>query len=178
MIRGRDRPSDRRSCTRARSSARARRSGPFCIVGEHVTIGERTQAARRTSSSTATRRSATTATFYPFCSIGTAVAGPQVRRRASPTRRSATARSSASTASIHRATGEGETTVVGDDCLLLAYVHIAHNCRDRQRRDDVEPRAARRATSIVDDNASIGGMAGAHQFVRIGAYAIVGGRRS
>ena len=29
---------------------------------------------------------------------------------------------------IHRATGEGEVTKIGDDCLLMAYVHVAHNC--------------------------------------------------
>ena len=31
-------------------------------------------------------------------------------------------------ATVHRATGEGEETRIGDDCLLMAYTHIAHNC--------------------------------------------------
>ena len=31
-------------------------------------------------------------------------------------------------ATVHRATGEGEETRIGDDCLLMAYTHVAHNC--------------------------------------------------
>ncbi|MCX5919971.1 MAG: DapH/DapD/GlmU-related protein [Candidatus Melainabacteria bacterium] len=31
-------------------------------------------------------------------------------------------------ATVHRATGEGLTTSVGDDCFLMAYSHIGHNC--------------------------------------------------
>ena len=76
--------------------------------------------------------------------------------------------------SIHRATGEDAVTAVGDDCLLLAYVHIAHNCI--LGNDVTMSNLAQLAGHVeVDDHATIGGQAGVHQFTRIGRYAIVGG---
>ena len=30
---------------------------------------------------------------------------------------------------VHRATGENNATVIGDDCFIMAYCHVAHNCR-------------------------------------------------
>ena len=65
-------------------------------------------------------------------------------------------------ATVHRATGEGEETRIGDDCLLMAYTHIAHNCVLGNR-------------IIVEDGVVIGGMAGVHQFVKIGRNAMIGG---
>jgi UDP-N-acetylglucosamine acyltransferase len=76
--------------------------------------------------------------------------------------------------SIHRATGEGEVTWVGDDCLLLAYVHIAHNCR--VGNNVTMSNTSQLAGHVtIEDFATVGGMTGVHQFVRIGTYAMVGG---
>ncbi len=76
--------------------------------------------------------------------------------------------------SIHRATGAAQTTAVGTDCLLLAYVHIAHNCTigDFVTMSNLAQLAGH---CTVDDYAVIGGMAGVHQFVRVGRHAFVGG---
>ena len=77
-------------------------------------------------------------------------------------------------ASIHRATGSGNTTVVGSDCLLLAYTHIAHDCTIGN--DVTMSNLAQVAGQVVvEDHAGIGGMVGVHQDVRIGAHAFVGG---
>ena len=75
---------------------------------------------------------------------------------------------------IHRATGEGEVTKIGNDCLLMAYVHVAHNCI--LGNNVIMAKAAMVAGHcIVEDRAIIGGKAGVHQFVRIGKNAMVSG---
>ena len=75
---------------------------------------------------------------------------------------------------IHRATGEGQETRIGNDCLLMATVHIAHNCLIGNRV--IMSNAAMLAGHVVvEDNAVIGGMTGVHQFVKIGRNAMVGG---
>jgi UDP-N-acetylglucosamine acyltransferase len=75
---------------------------------------------------------------------------------------------------IHRATSEGEETVVGDDNLLMAYVHVAHNCVIGNHV--ILANAVQLAGHVVvEDHAIIGGMTPVHQFVRIGAHAFVGG---
>jgi UDP-N-acetylglucosamine acyltransferase len=76
--------------------------------------------------------------------------------------------------SIQRATGPNEVTAVGDDCLLLAYVHIAHNC---VLGDGITmSNLAQVAGHVqVGDYVTIGGHTGVHQFTRIGRHAMVGG---
>ena len=75
---------------------------------------------------------------------------------------------------VHRATGEGEETRIGNDCLLMATVHIAHNCLVGNHV--IMSNAAMLAGHVVvEDNAVIGGMTGVHQFVKIGRNAMVGG---
>jgi UDP-N-acetylglucosamine acyltransferase len=77
-------------------------------------------------------------------------------------------------ATVHRATGEGNKTVVGDGCFIMAYAHVAHNC---QIGDGVViANAAQLAGHVqVGDNALISGLVPVHQFVRIGKLAIIGG---
>ena len=76
--------------------------------------------------------------------------------------------------SIQRATGDEELTAVGDDCLLLAYVHIAHNCI--LGNGVTMSNLAQLAGHVkVGDYVTIGGQTGVHQFTRIGRHAMVGG---
>jgi UDP-N-acetylglucosamine acyltransferase len=75
---------------------------------------------------------------------------------------------------INRATGDGGFTVIGDNNLLMAYVHIAHDCCIE---DDVK---IANATSLAGDvhiesGAVISGVLGIHQFVHIGKLAMIGG---
>jgi UDP-N-acetylglucosamine acyltransferase len=78
-------------------------------------------------------------------------------------------------ASVHRGTGEGMTTVIGKRCFLMASVHVGHNC---EIGDDVTMANA----TLLAGHVSIGnrtflsGMAGVHQFVRIGELAMIGGQ--
>jgi len=75
---------------------------------------------------------------------------------------------------IHPGTGPEQTTKVGDDCLLMAYSHVAHNC---VLGDEViMANAANLAGHItVESRAIIGGVVGVHQFVRIGYGSFIGG---
>ncbi len=74
---------------------------------------------------------------------------------------------------LHRASGEDQETVVGDDNLILAYSHAGHNCRIGSGvliANNVE--LAGQVT--IEDGAILGGLVGVHQFVRIGRLALVG----
>ena len=77
-------------------------------------------------------------------------------------------------ATINRASGEGNVTKIGDDCMLMTGAHIAHNC---QLGNGVI--LANLATLgghvIVEDYAFLGGMVIAHQNVKIGEMSIIGG---
>jgi UDP-N-acetylglucosamine acyltransferase len=75
---------------------------------------------------------------------------------------------------VHRATGEGQSTVVGNRNYLMAYVHLGHNVT---LMDDVVIASHTGISGhvTVEDRANIGGMAGIHQWARIGRVAMVGG---
>lgn len=75
---------------------------------------------------------------------------------------------------IHRATGEGNSTVVGNRNYLMAFVHLGHNVTVA---DDVTIANSVGVSGHVtlEDMVTIGGMTGVHQFVRIGKLAMVGG---
>ncbi len=76
---------------------------------------------------------------------------------------------------IHRGTEEGGgITKIGSECLMMAYVHIAHDCIIGNRV--IMANAATLGGHVViEDNAVIGGLSAVHQFVRIGKFAYIGG---
>jgi UDP-N-acetylglucosamine acyltransferase len=75
---------------------------------------------------------------------------------------------------VNSATGEGESTVVGSGTLIMAYVHLAHNCFVGD--NVVLANAVNLAGHVrVHDFAAIGGLTPVHQFVEIGRYAFIGG---
>jgi len=77
-------------------------------------------------------------------------------------------------ATLNRGTGDLRRTSVGDDCLLMAYSHIAHDCQIGN--NVVLANAVNMAGHVViEDWAIIGGLTAIHQFVRTGAHAFVGG---
>lgn len=77
-------------------------------------------------------------------------------------------------ATVNRATGEGEETRIGNDCLMMAYTHVAHNCV--VGNNVIMSNAATLAGHvIVEDRAVIGGLTGIHQFVKVGRNAMIGG---
>jgi UDP-N-acetylglucosamine acyltransferase len=75
---------------------------------------------------------------------------------------------------INKATAEGEATVIGNDNLLMAYSHVAHNCLIE---DGVimSNGVAMAGHVTIESQAIISGVLGIHQFVHIGRMAMVGG---
>ncbi len=78
-------------------------------------------------------------------------------------------------ASIHRGTPNGKgKTVIGNNCLLMAYIHVAHDCRIGD--NVIMANVATLAGHVeVEDRAAIGGLVAIHQFCRVGTYAYIGG---
>ncbi len=75
---------------------------------------------------------------------------------------------------LNRGTVEAGRTVVGDNCLLMAYVHVAHDCLIG--KGCILANNVTLAGHIeVDDYARLGGMVAVHQFVRIGRQVMIGG---
>lgn len=79
-------------------------------------------------------------------------------------------------ATIHRATTkEDRKTVIGDNNFLMAYSHVAHDCK-LGSHIIMANSVALGGHITVGDYAILGGIAAVHQFCRIGAYAIIGGQ--
>jgi UDP-N-acetylglucosamine acyltransferase len=75
---------------------------------------------------------------------------------------------------IHRSTKAGGATVVGSDCFLMAYVHVAHDNRIGDRV--ILANNVMLAGHVeLGERAFLGGGAGIHQFCRVGRLAMVGG---
>ena len=146
--------------------------GPYCIIGDEVEIGDGSVIGphavieKWTSLGKECR-------VYQFASVG---AAPQDLKFKGE--RSYTVIGDRTTiregATIHRATGEGNETRIGNDCLLMAYIHVAHNCT-LGNHVIMSNLASCAGHAIVEDRVVIGGMAGVHQFVKIGRNAMVGG---
>lgn len=75
---------------------------------------------------------------------------------------------------IHRATGEGMATRLGDDNLLMASTHLGHNC-ELGNQVCLATLSGMSGHTIIEDQAIIGGMVGSHQKVRVGTLAMVSG---
>ncbi|MAI20114.1 MAG: acyl-[acyl-carrier-protein]--UDP-N-acetylglucosamine O-acyltransferase [Kiritimatiellaceae bacterium] len=75
---------------------------------------------------------------------------------------------------VNAATNDGDYTVVGDNCLLMAYSHIAHCCR--VGHGVIIANSVQVAGHVtIEDQATIEGMVGIVQFLRIGRMAFIGG---
>ena len=77
-------------------------------------------------------------------------------------------------ATLNRGTAASGRTLVGSDCLLMAYCHIAHDCE--LGNHVIVSNATNMAGHVtIEDWAIISGLVAIHQFVRIGAHSFVGG---
>lgn len=77
-------------------------------------------------------------------------------------------------ATLNRGTSASGQTVVGSDCLLMAYVHVAHDCVLGDHI--IISNGSQMAGHVtIDDWAIISGLVAMHQFVRIGRHAFIGG---
>jgi UDP-N-acetylglucosamine acyltransferase len=145
--------------------------GPYCVVGpdvvmgpgnrlySHVVIDGHTELGRGNE-------------IFPFATIGLKT---QDRKWDGGVTRTQIGDFNAirEAVTIHSATGDGETTLIGSHNHILAYSHIAHNA---QVGNHVTISSAGLAGHvIIEDYAIVGGHSLVHQFCRVGAMAIVGG---
>ena len=76
---------------------------------------------------------------------------------------------------FHRANGEGQTTRVGSRNFFMVGVHVAHNCEIGD--DNIFANEVALAGHIkIEDHVFLSNNVGAHQFVRMGRYAMIGGK--
>jgi UDP-N-acetylglucosamine acyltransferase len=70
--------------------------------------------------------------------------------------------------------GGGGVTTIGDDCLLMAYSHVAHDCH-LGNHVILANSGTLSGHVTIEDYAILGGLSAIHQFVRIGAHSMIGG---
>lgn len=146
--------------------------GPFCTVGPEVVLGDGCVLKSHVNIDGNTRVG-DHCTFWPFCSVGTRTQDlkykggrPGVKIGSGTTLREYV--------TVNAATFDGDFTVVGDRCHIMAYCHVAHDCILGD--EVIMANAATLAGHvIVEDQAIIGGLTGVHQFVTIGKLSITGG---
>lgn len=147
--------------------------GPWCQVGPEVVLGDGVRLVSHVVVDGRTTIGAGTV-VYPFTTIG--MAPQDLKYAGEPTRCEIGARCTIrENVTIHRGTvGGGGLTRIGDDCLLMAVAHVAHDCLIGNRVIIVN-NVVLGGHVQVDDHARIMGSSAVHQFVRIGRAAMVGG---
>ncbi len=147
--------------------------GPYSVIGEHVTIGKDTKIAAHVVIEGWTAIGERNHIF-PFSSIGMPpqdigykeeetfliIGDDNIIREC---------------ATIHRATTkEDRKTVIGNKNFLMAYSHVAHDCK-LGSNIIMANSVALGGHIVIEDYAIIGGIVCVHQFVRIGSYCMIGG---
>ena len=147
--------------------------GPWCIVGPGVRIGSGTVI----ESHVVIRANTTIGTnnrFYQFCSVGENPADKKFEGEETwlkigddnVFREGVT---------LHRGTGAGGGyTKIGDDNLMMAYGHVAHDCVVGSHTVFAN-NVGLCGHVTIDDWAILGGYAGVNQFLTVGAHAMIGG---
>tara|TARA_B100000579_G_scaffold437902_1_gene469791 strand:- start:1422 stop:2189 length:768 start_codon:yes stop_codon:yes gene_type:complete len=77
---------------------------------------------------------------------------------------------------LNRGTEASGKTIIGSDCLLMAYVHVAHDCIV-QDKVILANGVQLGGHSEVHYHATVGGMSPVHQFCKVGQHAFIGGGR-
>ncbi|HUN56144.1 MAG TPA: acyl-ACP--UDP-N-acetylglucosamine O-acyltransferase [Smithella sp.] len=147
--------------------------GPYSIIGSDVKIGRNTLIGPHTVIDDYTHIGEGNHIFQ-FCSIG---APPQDLKFGGEKTRVVIGNFNTirEFATIHRATtADIGVTIIGDHNLLMAYTHVAHNCK--LGNNIIMSNAATLAGHIhIENYAIISGLTGIHQFCRIGEHCMIGG---
>jgi UDP-N-acetylglucosamine acyltransferase len=146
--------------------------GPYCVIGEHVVLGANCKLHSHVVIDGHTRLGSGNQ-IYPFASIG--LKTQDLKWKGGITRTEIGDNNTfREYVSIHSATSDGDATIVGSRNNILAYCHVAHDCRLGD--DIIMSNVATLAGHVtVGDRAVIGGLAAIHQFCRIGKFSMIGG---
>jgi len=147
--------------------------GPYCVIGPGVQIGEHCKFISHVALHGPTKIGSNNR-FYPFCSIGFA---PQdLTYAGEPTRLEIGDHNEIREfVTINRGTVKGGgITRVGSHTLIMAYSHVAHDCKIGDHV--ILANAATLGGHVtVEDWATVGALCPVHHFVRIGAHSFIGG---
>ena len=146
--------------------------GPYCVIGEHVELGAGCQLISHVVIDGHTKLGARNEIF-PFASIG--LKTQDLKWKGGLTRTEiGDDNTFRECVTIHSATGDGAVTKVGSKNHILAYSHVAHDCK--LGSNIIMSNVATLAGHVtVEDYAVVGGLAAVHQFCRVGKMAIIGG---
>ena len=147
--------------------------GPYCTIGENVTINEGSELISHVNISGNTTIGMNNL-FYPFSSIGSI---PQDLKYQGEKSKLIIKNENIFREHVTINTGTeggGMVTKIGNKCLLMVGVHIAHDCEINN--NVIFANNATLAGHVrIDNNSIIGGLSAIHQFVRIGKFAMIGG---
>lgn len=146
--------------------------GPFCVVGARVRLGERVELKSHVVVTGNTEIGDDTVIFN-FSVIGEI---PQDLKFGGEETRLKIGRRNRIREHVTVNTGTeggGGVTRIGDDCLLMAGAHVAHDVQIGNRVIMVN-NAGAAGHCVVEDDVIIGGLSGLHQWVRVGRGAIIG----
>ena len=149
------------------------RVGPFCVVGPRVRLGRGTVLESHVVIDGDTRVGEGNR-FFPFSSIG--LVPQDLKFRGETTRVEIGDRNVfREGTTVHRGTAlGGGLTRIGSDTLLMAQVHVAHDCLVGSHTIFANGSALSGHVE-VHDHATLGGFSGVHQFCRVGTHAFMGG---
>lgn len=147
--------------------------GAFCVIGEEVELGNRVHLESHVVIDGRTKIGDENRVF-PFVSIGLAPQDLKYGGEATSTE-IGKRNHIREFVTIHRGTaGGGGVTTIGDDNLLMAQAHVAHDCHIGN--EVIMANAATLAGHVeISDKANVGAYSGVHQFCRVGREAFVGG---
>lgn len=146
--------------------------GPYSLVGEKVELGDGTEVMSHVVIDGRTRIGKNNRIF-PFTTIG--LAPQDLKYGGEPTSvEIGDDNTIRECVTIHRGTADGDgITRIGNHNLLMAYVHIAHDCK--LGNHIIMANGASLAGHIeIQDHATVGPFCGIHQFSRIGTYSFLG----
>ncbi|MFQ5663396.1 MAG: acyl-ACP--UDP-N-acetylglucosamine O-acyltransferase [Terriglobia bacterium] len=147
--------------------------GPYTVIGSEVEIGEGTEVGAHVVIEGPTRIGCRNR-FFPFSTIGLIPQDLKFRGERSEVVIGDDNRIR-EFVSIHRGTtGGGALTRLGNDNLIMAYSHIAHDCLIGDHCI-LGNGATLAGHVVIEDYAIVGAFVGVHQFCRIGCHGFIGG---
>ncbi len=147
--------------------------GPYVHIGPHVKIGDGTTIRQGAIIDGHTTIGSETQ-IYPYALIGMKTQDLKYREGSTSYVEIGSRTVLREFVTVHLGTADGEKTIIGDDCLFMAYCHAAHGvilgnhciCSNSvQLAGDVH----------IQDWAIVGGCSASHQFCTVGTHAMVGG---
>lgn len=144
--------------------------GPFCFVGGGVVLGAGTRLHHHASVEGNTVLGER-CEIFPYACIGGKTQDLKFKG-GNPGVRIGARNIFREYVTIHAATNDGDYTVVGDDNVLLATCHVAHDCV-LASHIIMSNGAVLAGHVVVEEHVVIGGYGGIHQFCRLGAFSML-----